>query len=70
MTETFEGADFKGFDDLPADPLESGPAQSALRANLKKASAETWSSSTGYALAKNAVRLDAEIAFQGRRSPT
>jgi hypothetical protein len=59
-----KGADFKGWTDLLANHVASGPSAKHLRSYLKKASDETWELANWLTHAKNAVRLDAEIALK------
>jgi hypothetical protein len=59
-----KGADFKGWADLLANQLASGPSAKHLRAYLKKTSDETWELVNWLTHAKNAVQLDGEIALK------
>jgi hypothetical protein len=59
-----KAADFKGWTELLADYLAPGSSASRLRSYLKKVSAETWDLVNWLTHAKNAVRLDAEMALK------
>jgi hypothetical protein len=57
-------ADFKGWTELLADHLAPGASVSRLRSYLKKVAGETWDLVNWLTHAKNAGRLDAEIALK------
>jgi hypothetical protein len=57
-------SDFKGWTDLLASTLAGGEASAYLRSYLKKLSVETWGYVNWLTHAKNAIRMDAEIALK------
>lgn len=59
-----KAADFKGWTELLAEHLAPGPSASRLRSYLKKVAGETWDLVNWLTHAKNAVRLDAEMALK------
>lgn len=59
-----KAADFKRWTELLADHLAPGPSAARLRSYLKKVSGETWDVVNWLTHAKNAVRLDAEMALK------
>lgn len=59
-----KAADIKGWADLLADYLAPGSSASRLRSYLKKVAGETWDLVNWLTHAKNAVRLDAEMALK------
>ena len=59
-----KAADFKSWTELLADHLVPGPSAARLRSYLKKVSGETWDLVDWLTHAKNAVRLDAEMALK------
>lgn len=59
-----KAAYFKGWTDLLADYLAPGSSASRLRSYLKKVAGETWDLVNWLTHAKNAVRLDAEMALK------
>lgn len=59
-----KAADFKAWTELLANYLAAGESASRLRSYLKKVAGETWGLVNWLTHAKNAVRLDAEIALK------
>lgn len=59
-----KGSDFKGWTELLANHLAAGPTAGALRSYLKRIAVETWDYVNWLTHAKNAVRMDAEIALK------
>lgn len=59
-----KAADFKSWTELLATHLAAGDRASRLRSYLKKNAHETWDLVNWLTHAKNAVRLDAEIALK------
>ncbi|MEU8388146.1 hypothetical protein [Micromonospora sp. NPDC048842] len=57
-------ADFKGWVEHLANRLAPGDSSAKLRSYLKAISIETWSYTNGLTHAKNAARIDAEIALK------
>lgn len=62
-TSTPKDADFRGWTELLANYLAGGESAAKLRSYLKKAAAETWDYVNWLTHAKNAIRMDAEIAL-------
>ena len=59
-----KAADFKGWTELLANGLAPGDSSARLRSYLKKLAAETWQYVNWLTHAKNAMRMDAEIALK------
>lgn len=59
-----KAADFRGWTDLLANALAGGESSARLRSYLKKVASETWDYVNWLTHAKNAVRMDAEIAIK------
>ena len=55
---------FKGWTELLANRLAAGDGAAELRSYLKKLATETWGYVNGLTHAKNAIRIDAEIALK------
>lgn len=57
-------ADVRGWTELLANQLAAGESAAKLRSYLKKTAVETWDYVNWLTHAKNAVRMDAEIALK------
>lgn len=57
-------ADFRGWTELLANHLAGGDSAAKLRSYLKKTAVETWDYTNWLTHAKNATRMDAEIALK------
>lgn len=63
-TNVPKDADVRGWIELLANHLAAGDSASKLRSYLKKTAAETWDYVNWLTHAKNAIRMDAEIALK------
>lgn len=63
-TSVPKDADVRGWTELLANPLAAGDSAAELRSYLKKTAVETWDYVNWLTHAKNAIRMDAEIALK------